>query len=179
MNNFQQRLQVNCMINDLTTCRVYFSIVNYCYPKFHIDTTHFEQGRILRIDFTAHFGHVTCIHCEVVNLPNLKEEQGIAEPYSSSITLTNLNFKFPFGKETSYFSLFTLMTSWKAHYSTCFALSNLTNIPTSYECMRSTHRLLLDSHWSILQTPTMILHSSICQANKNKFKLTSTSRKVL
>ena len=25
---------------------------------------------------------MTCIHCEVVNLPNLKEEQGIPEPYS-------------------------------------------------------------------------------------------------
>ena len=31
--------------------------------------------------------------------------------------------------------------------------------------MRGTPWLSLDSHWSILQTPTMILHSSICQEN--------------
>ena len=36
----------------------------------------------LQIDFTACFCCMTCIHCEVVNLPNLKEEQGIPDPYS-------------------------------------------------------------------------------------------------
>ena len=65
-----------------TICTVYFPIINDSYPKFHIDTTHLEQGRILQIDFTEHFGHVTSIHCEAVDLPNLKEEQGIPEPYS-------------------------------------------------------------------------------------------------
>ena len=82
MNDFKQRLQVNCMISDLTICTVYFPIINNSCPKFHIDTTHLEQDQILQIDFTAHFGNVTCIHCEVVNLPNLKGEQGIPEPYS-------------------------------------------------------------------------------------------------
>ena len=63
------------MISDLTICTVYFPISNNSYPMFHIDTTHLEQGKILQIDFTAHFGHMTCIHCEVMDLPNLKEEQ--------------------------------------------------------------------------------------------------------
>ena len=49
---------------------------------FHIDTTHLEQGKVLQIDFTACFGHVTCIHCKAWDLPNFKEEQGIPEPYS-------------------------------------------------------------------------------------------------
>ena len=35
---------------------------------FHIDTTYLEQGKILQIDFTAHFGHVTCIHCNARNI---------------------------------------------------------------------------------------------------------------
>ena len=29
----------------------------------------------------ACFGHMTCIHCDAVDLPNLKEEQGIHEIY--------------------------------------------------------------------------------------------------
>ena len=70
------------MTNDFTICTVYFPIVNSSYPKFHINTTHLEQGKILQIGFTAHLGHATCIHCEVVDLPRLKEEQGISEPYS-------------------------------------------------------------------------------------------------
>ena len=82
MNNFKQRQQVDCMISDLTICTVYFQIINNSHPRFHIDTTHLEQDKILQIDFTAHFGPVTCIHCEAVNLPNLNEEQGIPEPYS-------------------------------------------------------------------------------------------------
>ena len=68
------------MISDLTICTVHFPIVKNSYPKFHIDTM--EQGRLVQIDFTSQFGHVTCIHCKVVDLPNLKEEQGIPEPYS-------------------------------------------------------------------------------------------------
>ena len=82
MNDFQQRLQVDCQISNFIICKTYFPIINNSYPKFYIDTTHFKQAKILQIDCTAHFGHVTCIHCEVVDLPNLKEEQGIPEPYS-------------------------------------------------------------------------------------------------
>ena len=82
MNGFKQRLQVNCMISDFTICTVYFLIVNDSYSMFHIDTTHLKQDQVLWIDFTACFGHVTCIHCEVVNLPHHKEEQEIPEPYS-------------------------------------------------------------------------------------------------
>ena len=79
-NDFQQRLQVNCMISDFIICTVYFPIINNSYPKFHIDTAHLEQGRILQIDFTACFDHMTCIHSKIVDLPNLNEEQGINEP---------------------------------------------------------------------------------------------------
>ena len=82
------------MNSDFTICTVYFPIVNDSYPKFKNDTTHLVEGRILQIDFTTHFGHMTCIHSETVDLPNLKEEQGIPEPHSSSITLTSFNFKF-------------------------------------------------------------------------------------
>ena len=80
-NEFQQRLQVDCMISDFTIGTVYFPIVNDSYPKYNIDITHLEEGRILQVDFTAHFGHVTCIHLKMVDLPNLKEQQGIPEPY--------------------------------------------------------------------------------------------------
>ena len=74
-NDFQQRLQIDCMISDFTICTVYFPIINNFYPKFNIDTTHLEEGRILQIDFTACFGNMTCIHSETVYLLNLKEEQ--------------------------------------------------------------------------------------------------------
>ena len=70
------------MISDLTFCTVYFPIINDSYPKVNIDTTHLQEGRILQIDFTAHFGHGTCIHSKMVDLPNLKEEKGIPELYS-------------------------------------------------------------------------------------------------
>ena len=50
--------------------------------KLNIDTTHLEEGRILQIDFTAHASHVIWINSETVDLPNLKEKQGIPEPYS-------------------------------------------------------------------------------------------------
>ena len=69
------------MISDLTVCTVYLPIVKNLFSKFHIDTTCLEQGKILQIGFTAHFGHVSCIHCKAVDLPILKEEQGIPEPY--------------------------------------------------------------------------------------------------
>ena len=97
------------MISDLTVCTVYFPIVNNSYPKFNIDATHLEEGRILQIDFTTCFGHM-------VDLPNLKQEKGIPEQCSSSIPLASFNFKFPFGQATMYSRLFT-MTSWKAHNS--------------------------------------------------------------
>ena len=42
---------------------------------------HLEQGRIIQIDFTVCFGHVTCICCGAVDLPGLQEEQGVPEPY--------------------------------------------------------------------------------------------------
>ena len=70
------------MICEFTFCTVYFPIIKDSYLKFHIDSTDLEEGRILQIDFTVCFGHVTCIHCLMVDLPNLKEEQGIPEPYS-------------------------------------------------------------------------------------------------
>ena len=79
MNNFQQRREVDCMISDFTVCTVYLPIVKNFFSKCHIDTTCLEQGKILQIGFTAHFGHV--IHCKAVCLPILKEEQGIPEPY--------------------------------------------------------------------------------------------------
>ena len=53
------------MTSDFTICTVYFPIINDSYPKFHIDTTHLEQGKILQIDFTASFGNVTGMHCDV------------------------------------------------------------------------------------------------------------------
>ena len=89
-NEFQQRLQVDCMISDFTIGTVYFPIVNDSYPKYNIDITHLEEGRILQVDFTAHFGHVTCIHSKMADLPNLKKQQGIPEPYS----LVNNPYKF-------------------------------------------------------------------------------------
>ena len=174
-NNIQQRLQVEWLISDFTICTVYFPIVNNSYPKFHINTTHLKQGRILQNDFTAHFGHVTYILSEMVDLPKLKAEQGIPEPYSSSTTLTSFNFKFLFRKETLYSRLFTL-TSQKTHNSAQFALINLTNIPTPYNWTRGTHWLSSDSHWSILQTPSTILQSSIHQEDKNNFKIGSMNR---
>ena len=82
MNDFKQRLQVNHMIINVTICTVYFPIIKTSYPLFHINTTHLEQGKLLQIDCTACFGHMTCIHCKAVDLPNLKDEQGIPEPYS-------------------------------------------------------------------------------------------------
>ena len=44
----------------------------------------------------------------------------------------------------------------------------------SYECMSTTYLLSLDSHWSILQTPSVIYHSTIFQENNNNFESTST-----
>ena len=87
------------MISDFTICTVYFPTVNNSYHKFQISATHLEQGRILQIDFTAHLGHVTCIHCELVNIPNLKKKQGIPEHIPSSTTLISFNFKLPRGKK--------------------------------------------------------------------------------
>ena len=74
MDDFKQTLQVVCMISDFAICTVYFSITNKSCPTFHINTTCVEQGKKLRIDFTECFGHVTCMHCDRVDLPNLKEE---------------------------------------------------------------------------------------------------------
>ena len=85
------------MISDLSICTVYFPIINTSYPKFHIDTTHLEQGRILQIDFSSCFGHVTCIHCEAVDLP-LKEEQGIPEPCLVFNNPYKLQLQVSFGK---------------------------------------------------------------------------------
>ena len=82
------------MISDFPVCTVYFPIVNYSYPKFHIDTTHLEQGRILQINFIAHVGHVTCIHCKAVDLPEFKEEQGIPKQYSLNRILSKVQKSF-------------------------------------------------------------------------------------
>ena len=81
-NDFQQRLQVDSTISDLTIYTVYFPIIDNTCPKFNVNTTHSEEGRILQIGSTTCFGNVTCIHSEMVDLPNLKEEKGIPEPYS-------------------------------------------------------------------------------------------------
>ena len=110
--------------------------------------------------------------------PSLRKNKEYLNHIPSSKTLTSFTFKLPFRKETLYFRLFTL-TNFKVHNPTLFASNNLTNIPTSYECTRGTHWLSSDLHWSILQTPSMILHSSIHQENKNNFKSTSTSKLVM
>ena len=84
------------MISEFTICTVYFPIINDSYPKFHINTTHLEQDRILQIDFAAYFGHMTCIHFKVVDLPNLNEAQWIPEPYSLFYILYKLQLQVSF-----------------------------------------------------------------------------------
>ena len=63
------------------------------------------------------FCQMTCIHCQVVDLPNLMEEQGIPEPYTLFGNPYKLKLQVSVVKETLYFRLFTL-TSQKAHNST-------------------------------------------------------------
>ena len=107
------------------TLTVYFPIINNSHPKFHIDTTHLEQGKTLYIDFTAHFGHVTCIHCEVVNLPNPKEEQGIPEPYSLFDKPYKVQLLVCFQERDIVLQIIYFDIS-EGSDSTLFALNNLT-----------------------------------------------------
>ena len=50
---------------------------------------------------------MTCIHCEAVDLPNLKEEQGMPEPYFLFDSPYMLQIQAPFRKVTLCFILFT------------------------------------------------------------------------
>ena len=105
------------MISNFSICTVYFSIINNSYPKFNIDTTCLEEGRILQIDFTTCFGHVTCIHSEMVDLPNLKEEQGMPDPYSLFNNSYKLQLQVSFGARDLVLQIIYL-TIQKAHNST-------------------------------------------------------------
>ena len=121
MNNFQPRLQVNCMISDFTICTVYTQS-----STIHIlssTLTPHTRNKIKYFKLTSHHILVTCrafIMKQWIYLTS-KKNKGYLNHISSLITLTSFNFKFPFEKETLYFRLFTL-TSQKAHSSTQFAL---------------------------------------------------------
>ena len=75
---------------------------------------------------------------QAVDLPNLKEEQGIPEPYSLFNNPYKLQLQASFQERDLVLQIISL-TSQKALNSTQFAMNNLTDIPTSYECMRGTH----------------------------------------
>ena len=101
---------------------------------------HLEEGRILQIDFTAHFGHMTCIHCEVVDILNLKEEQGIHEPYSLFNNPCKLQLQVSFQERGLVLQIIYFDKSEDSKFNPICS-NNLTNIPTPYKCMRGTHWL--------------------------------------